>query len=302
MQASRPTNETREKERSRFSQTCVKYCHHYYCKMMQHFPTHLLFLLSFAFFHSSLAINIYGTYPTCAPESTFTVITLNATGFDNNNFTIQVGSQAIDTSHIVNVDNTSLSFLTPNNLVAGSYNIQVCSPSAIYNCTTVCVNNCTSPVINCTSPACNKTNGDDNSTCTETCSQVCVKLDSCVVAESLVVYNIPPILLKLQPSSITPKTYLSLFGKNFLDCGVPSIRLQSMNNVQVFPARLNSSSELVFYVDAEGLSGIITVGLDGQHFDSVSVSPITLNVARSSPPGSSDSENPDPDHDAHILH
>lgn len=67
------------------------------------------------------------------------------------------------------------------------------------------------------------------------------------------------------------------------------MRIESPDSVQDYPAWFNSSTEIVFLADSHTISGLITLSLDGQHFDSLSASPIMLN-ASAMPHSSSDSD------------
>lgn len=218
----------------------------------------------------AFSINLYGMLPTCGPELSYSILTFNGTGFVGQNITIYIGAQSLDPSFTLSVDNTSLSFLTPKSLVSGEYDVQLCSQAPFFNCSYVC-SNCSS----------------NDSTC---CQEQCTPLNptsNCVTTALYTVYNIPPILLDISPSSVLHKSNVSLFGQHFINCGRPTVRVQSTAAVQDIPAFFNSSTEIIFYVDHSVSSGVVTLSLDGQHFDSLSVSPITLT---NSPQYSSDSD------------
>lgn len=244
---------------------------------LSHIP---LLLILFALIHSSISVDISNMDPTCAPESSFTVISVYGTGFSNQIINITIGTQLLDPSFIINIQDFKLTFLTPKTLTAGVYPLQVCAQG--YTCSQVCVNNCTTPA-------------PINSTCTETCTEECTTLNTtCLNPPSLIVYSLPAILLNIYPSSIAQSTNVSVYGKNFLDCGVATVQLQSEDKVTIFPAWVNSSTEMIFYAD-NSFTGIITVSLDGQHFDSVSASPIFLTM-RGKSTGDSSSSSSDDDH------
>ena len=224
----------------------------------------------------ALSINIYGMAPTCGPELSHSILTFDGTGFQGQNITINIGTQSLDPSFTLSMDNTSLSFLTPKNLTSGVYQVQICSQGPLFNCSYVC-SNCT--ITN--------TNSITNSTC---CKEQCIPLNStssCSTTAQYTVYNIPPILLDISPSSVEHKSNVSLFGKHFINCGRPTVRVQSTTSFQDIPAWFNSSTEVIFHVNHSISSGLISFSLDGQHFDSLSVSPITLT---NSPQYSSDSD------------
>lgn len=249
-----------------------------------------LLLILFALFHSSISINIYGSSPTCTPESSFTVVTINGAGLDGQNISINLAGNTLDSSLIINTNDAAVTFLAPK-LNAGVYDLQLCSQASLFNCSQVCVNNCS-------------TDADNTTSCTTNCTEQCTQINStCYTTSSLTVYSLPPILLNINPSLITQKTNVSLYGKNFLNCGAAtSVRLQSTDKVQVFPAWVNSATEIIFYADTT-FSGIITLSLDGQHYDSIAASSIVLTMEdNSSGSQDSSSESPDPDHGgSHIL-
>lgn len=221
----------------------------------------LLFLLSPVF-----SINIYGMTPTCGPELSYSILTLNGTGFQGQNITLFVGDQSLDSSLTLSVSNTSLSFLTPKNLASGVYPIKMCSQAPLFNCSYVC-SNCTLP------------NNSTYSCCEEQC--ISSNSTSCLTTASYTVYNIPPILLNISPSAVEHKTNVSINGQHFIDCGIqPTVRIQSTSSIKDIPAVFNSSSSIFFYVDHDIPSGVLSVSLDGQHYDSLSGSPIILTNAQ----------------------
>eukprot|EP00026_Physarum_polycephalum_P009475 Phypoly_transcript_09600.p1 GENE.Phypoly_transcript_09600~~Phypoly_transcript_09600.p1 ORF type:complete len:308 (+),score=29.53 Phypoly_transcript_09600:422-1345(+) len=232
-----------------------------------------------------LSMNIYGMSPTCGPELSFSILTINGTGFLGQNISISIGAQPIDPSFFISMDNSSLSFLTPKNLTYGIYEVHLCSQGPLFNCTYVC-SNCTTPNDNCTTPQCNNST-TNSSIC---CQEQCVPLNSttsCLITAHYTVYSIPPILSSISPSSVAHKSNVSLFGQHFINCGRPTVRIQSSTSTQDIPAWFNSSNEVVFYVNHNIPSGVVTLSLDGQHFDSLSISPITLT---NSPQYESDSD------------
>jgi hypothetical protein len=245
----------------------------------------LHYLLLLALVAPTISMNIYGMTPTCGPELSFSILTINGTGFLGQNISINIGAQPLDPSFFVSLDNSSISFLTPKSLTYGIYEVQLCSQGPLFNCTYVC-SNCTTPNDNCTTPQC--TNSTTNSSIC--CQEQCIPLNSttsCLTTAQYTIYNIPPILSKISPSSVEHKSNVSLFGQHFINCGKPTVRVQSSTATQDIPAWFNSSNELVFYVNHSIPSGVVTLSLDGQHFDSLSISPITLT---NSPQYASDSD------------
>jgi hypothetical protein len=234
----------------------------------------------------ALSSYIYGMTPTCGPEFSYSILTINGTGFLGQNITINVGAQSLDPSFILSLENTSISFLTPKNLTSGVYEVQLCSEGPLFNCSYVCSNCTIPPSDNCTTPGCTNSTTNSTTCCSEQCNLI-NSTTSCLTTAQYIVYNIPPILLSISPSLVDHKTNVSLFGKQFINCGRPTVRVQSATAIQDIPAWFNSSTEVVFYVDHNIPSGVVSLSLDGQHFDSLSVSSITLT---NSPQYSSDSD------------
>lgn len=208
----------------------------------------------------------------------------------------------MDPSYIFATTNTSVSLLTPKNLTKGIYPIQVCSAYPYYNCSTTCTQVCSTPAptifpsncTNCTTPSPN---------CTQVCTPYCVLLNittACITIAQYTVYDIPPILLSVSPSTVTTRSNVSLFGQNFAQCGSSMVvRIQSPNSIQDIPAWFNTSTQILFTANSRTQSGIITLSMDGQHFDSLSASQIMIDVTDDSSSSDNMSSDSGADHTAH---
>jgi len=107
---------------------------------------------------------------------------------------------------------------------------------------------------------------------------------------SYTTYEVPPILTSISPSPASPHTNVSIFGLNFADCGGSLlVRIQSASSFQYIPAWFNTSSQIIFPTDRHTISGIISVSLDGQHFDSLTASPLLLTMGNGGSSSDSDS-------------
>jgi len=133
--------------------------------------------------------------------------------------------------------------------------------------------------------------------------------NTCFTAASFTVYDIPAIITSINPPTISQNSQVTLTGKHFLNCGKATVRLQSTTRIKDYPALFNNSagtvqeaSVVVFHAEAS-FSGTVSLSLDGVHFDSLSIYPITLTVTKpggdSSSSDDSDSVSPNPDGPQH---
>jgi len=88
-------------------------------------------------------------------------------------------------------------------------------------------------------------------------------------------YKLPVILIDLTLNSTTAL----ITGKNLQACGSSSvIRISSPSSIQDIPATVVSSSQLVFGIKGKSLSGVVSLALDGQHFDALSAKQLSINI------------------------
>jgi hypothetical protein len=213
----------------------------------------------------SYPIVLCGNYWTNVTTTTLTNVTIVVNGTDTNCTT-----DVIPVTH------------------CNTYNIN----GTDFNCTIISVNtdstNCTNNN-NGTYTICNTTYVPV-STCTNTSitynetilvnvtTWVLLKNRTCIATPTpFTPYEVPPILMDF---TINP-TNVTLTGHNFLQqCGnATKARISSSSSIEDIPAHVISPSEVVFFLRAgRGVTGVISLGLDGQHFDSLSTKLMYINT------------------------